>query len=136
MASPFGISGQIARLNIASVGTFGVTKIESHRTYINADTTVTQNNWECFCPVVRGCVLDVSVPLSTAVSQWIDDAFDTASFDSPPTINGLTCSLESNPSGGETFSGCGIIDDYRVLYEAKDASRVVFTIKFTGEVTA
>jgi hypothetical protein len=130
------ISGQVALLTIAGVGSFGVTKVEPKRSYVNADTTVTQNNWEQFCPIVRGAMLDVSVPLSSNLSQWIDDAFDAAEFDAGPTINGLTCSLSSLPAAGETFSGEGLIENYSVVYDSKDAARLVFSIRFTGEVTA
>jgi hypothetical protein len=136
MAQPYGISGQVARLNIDSVGSFGVTKVTPNRTYVNPETTITQNNWQQYCPVVRGMKLDCEVPLDSSYTAWIDDAFDTASFDSPATINGLNCSLESNPAIGETFSGCGIIEDYKVVYDSKDAARLIFTILFTGKVTA
>lgn len=130
------LSGQIALLTINGVGSFGVTKVEAKRTYVNADTTVTQNNWEQFCPIVRGCTLDVSVPLSSKISGWIDDVFDAAEFDGGSFINGKTCTLDALPAVGETFSGTGLIESYNVVYDSKDAVRLVFTIKFTGEVTA
>lgn len=128
------ISGQVGILDINGVGAFGVTKIEAKRTWVNADTTVTQYSWEQFCPIVRGCTLDVSVPLSSHISGWIDDVFDASEFAGGGAVSGLTCNLSSTPAGGETFSGTGLIESYAVAYDAKDAVRLVFTIKFTGEV--
>ena len=128
------ISGQIAKLTIAGVGSFGVTKIEAKKSYVNADVTVTQNSWEQFCPIVRGMILDVSVPLSSALASWIDDAFDGAEFNNAPTINGLACTLDSNPAAGEVYIGTGLIESYNIIYDAKDAARLVFTIRMTGEV--
>ena len=141
MPDPNAMSGQLALLNIPGVGSFGVTKVEPHRTYVNADTTVTQYNWEQFTPIVRGMTLDVSVPMSIALTAFVDDVFDTPEFTdtliSPgPQPAGLACSLQSNPGGLETFSATFLIEDYRVVYDSKDAARIVFTLRATGEVTA
>jgi hypothetical protein len=134
--SPNGISGQVASLSIDGVGgSFGVTKITAHKNYTNAETTITQNYFQQYCPIVIGCRLEVEVPLSTGVSNWIDAAFEQNGEFNTSTAAGLTCSLESSPAGGEVYSGCGLIEDYKVTYDAKDAARVTFTILFTGEVS-
>lgn len=139
--NPNAMSGQLATLNIPGVGDFGVTKIEPHRTYVNADTTVTQCNWEQFTPIVRGMTMDVSVPMSSALSAFVDSIFDTPEFTdtsiSPgPQPDGIVCTLNSNPSGLETFEATFLIEDYRVIYDSKDAARIVFTLRATGEVTS
>ena len=140
MSQPNGQSGQLALLTIPGVGAFGVTKVESHRTYINADTTVTQYNWEQYTPICRGHDLDVSVPMNRHWAAWIDDIFDVPEFTnnplSPEPPNAITCTLSSNPAGAETFTADYLISEHRVVYDSKDAIRVIFTLKTTGAVTA
>lgn len=140
MSQPNGQSGQLALLTIPGVGAFGVTKIEPHRTYINADTTISQFNWEQFTPIVRGMTLDVTVPMNRQWTAWIDDVFDTPEFTdnttSPEPPNAINCTLTSNPSGAETWTADYLIEDYRVVYDSKDAIRVMFVLRATGEVTA
>jgi hypothetical protein len=133
------VSGQVAVLTIPGIGAFGVTKVESHRTFINADTTVTQFSWEQATPVCRGMTLDVSIPITPALTAWVDDIFDSAEFTGTGSIayaNAPTCTLSSNPAGGETFTADYLIEDHRVAYDSKDAARIIFTLKATGKVTA
>ena len=141
MSSPNGITSQLGHLNITGVGDFGFTKCEPHRTFVNADTTITQNNYEQFTPIVRGMTIEVTVPMARSWADWIDSVFDTASFGgegntiSPEPPDAVECNVASNPGGLETYNGNYLLDDHRVVYDSKDAARVIFTLRATGSFT-
>ena len=126
-------SSQGASLTIAGVGAaFGVTSIKTKRGYTNADVTVTTSLcWEEYTPICRGVSYDVEVPFD-AVQTSIDGIFD-AQFNANPGTP-VTCTLTQTNSIRTISSGC-VLENFEVDDSAKDAVRLVFTLRATGQVT-
>lgn len=125
-------SGQGGQLNIAGIGAFGVTSCKPKRSYTNADVTVTSSNsWEEFVPICRGLMYDVEVPFDANQSA-IDVAFDVQ-FNANPG-NPITVTFTVT-NGARSYSGGGVMESYELDNSAKDAVRLVFTIRVTGPVS-
>ena len=125
-------SGQGGQLTIAGIGQFGVTSCKPKRSYNNADVTVTtSNSWEEFVPITRGLTYEVEVPFD-ANQSGIDVAFD-AQYNANPGAP-IACSFQMS-NAARTYSGGGIMENYELDDSAKDAVRLMFTIRVTGPVS-
>ena len=107
-------SGQGGQLTIAGIGQFGVTSCKPKRSYNNADVTVTtSNSWEEFVPITRGLTY--------------------AQYNANPGAP-IACSFQIS-NAARTYSGGGIMENYELDDSAKDAVRLMFTIRVTGPVS-
>lgn len=124
-------SGQGGQLTIAGVGTFGVTSCKPKRSYNNADVTVTTSNcWEEFVPICRGLMYDIEVPFD-ANQTAIDVVFD-AQFNANPG-NPISVTFQIT-NAARTYQGGGVMENYELDDSAKDAVRLIFSIRVTGPV--
>ena len=131
MSNPNGLSGQGGSLTIDST-TLACSKMKLRKVYNNADTTVTDAGWGQITPVVRDWFIDVEIPWTGTV-QGIDELFDASDYDTAtPTGQAVTFTLPN----AQTYSGQACLDgDYSVDDSARDAVRLVFTLKGTGALT-
>ena len=136
MGSAYGQSGQGSSFTIGSVGPLKTTRMKLRKAYSNADTTVTDDGWGRLCPVYRDWMIDIEMPSRTAdSSQTIVDAFDSQTF--PPNVEDVdlpSCTFVL--PNGRTYSGSGMLDgEVQVDNSAKDAVRLIFTVKGSGALT-
>jgi len=131
MSNPNGLSGQGMQLTIGAV-TLKATRMKLRRTFNNADTTVSGNGYDNSTPIWRGWFIDVEIPWGPAIS--VDGLFDTSDYETEtPTGQPVNFTL----SDGSYYSGQAILDgDYQIDSAAKDAVRLVFTMKGVGAFTS
>ncbi len=142
----YGISSQSATIALSNdsgdIGPFGGTKIKQRRTYSNADTTTTysteqedpSSGWEESISITRGMLVDVEVPLKDDVNislldQWFDDQVYDSDTPTPFEVV-VTYPLQNNAQ--RSFDA--ILETHDIDASAKDAMRLTFTLKVTGEV--
>ena len=133
------ISGQSGRLTIPNVGTFGVTRARIKTQYTNADTTVTTSGaYEEFMPIARGRTYEIEVPFDGDVTG-IEMALEAFMFpaNTVPSLPTITYVIQSIAGGAtyRTSSGSGLLESYELDDDARDALRLVFTVRMTGTVT-
>lgn len=133
MGNAYGASSQGSTITIGSVGPLKCTRIKLRNPYHNADTTVTDEGFSKLAPIYQDWMLDVEMPVRTAdASDTITEAFDTDAF--PPNVEDVTipdCTFAL--SNGTTYSGAAMLDgEVQVIVDAKDAIRLVFTVKGSG----
>lgn len=136
MGNAYGQSGQTGSVLIGGIGPLACTKIKLRKAYNNADTTVTDDGWGKLCPVYRDWFIDVEMPSRSAdESETIVDAFDDDAFpDNIEDVNIPSCVFRL--PNGRTYQGDGMLDgEVQVDDSAKDAVRLMFTIKGSGPLT-
>jgi len=126
------LTGQSGSVTIGG-NSFGVTEWKLNRAYNNVDVTVTTGGaWEEFCPITRSWSVEISVPFDVNGAN-IDGAFDVGCFALNGNDGPLVCTFLLK--AGKTYSGSGLLENYTVTDNAKDACRVTFNIKGTGVLT-
>lgn len=135
MANAYGQSGQGGSFTLGTVGPLKCTRIKLRKAFENADTTVSDDGWGKLCPIYRNWMVDVEIPSRTAdASETIVDAFDSNAF--PPNVEDVTIpQVTFVLPNGRTYTGNGMLDgEVQVDDSAKDAVRLIFTVKGSGEL--
>ena len=135
MGKAYGQSGQMGAITIGTIGPLKCTRIKLVKTYNNADTTVTDDGWGKLCPVYRDWRVEVEMPSRSADdSQLILSSFDDDAF--PKNVEDVEIpDITFVLPNGLTYTGSGMLDgDCSTDDTAKDAVRLSFTIKGSGEL--
>ena len=134
--SAYGQSGHTGRITIDTVGPLSCTRIKLRKAFNNADTTVTDDGWGKLCPIYRDWMIDVELPSRSGdASETIVDAFDDDAY--PDNVEDVYIpEVTFRLPNGRTYTGNGMLEgEVTVDDSARDAVRLSFTIKGSGELT-
>ena len=139
---PTRISGQSGLLTINGLNanpTFGVTSCKLKSSYTNADVTVTSSGaYEEYIPIVRGKTYEIEVPFDAATTPLgIEAYFESLMFPANGQINlpAVSYAIKAGNTTVRQYSGLGMLESFEINDSAKDAVRVIFTVRMTGTVT-
>lgn len=147
---PTRVPGQGGFLTIGGLNgnpTFGVSKCRLKTTYVNADVTVTapsasptavtQANEE-FMPICRGRTYEIECPFDASIAPMGIEAYFESLMYPAGAITLPTVQYQIKNVNGTVFrsySGTGMLENFEIVDDAKDALRVIFTVRMTGAVT-
>ena len=150
MPAPTRVSGQTGFLTIGGLNgnpTFGVSRCRLKTAYTNAEVTITAPNSapdattignEEFIPICRGRTYEIECPFDAQIAPMgIEAYFESIMYPAGAvTLPTVQYQIKTaNNTVIRSYSGLGMLENYEIDNDAKDAVRVIFTIRMTGKVT-
>jgi hypothetical protein len=147
---PIRVSGQTGYLTVNGLNgnpTFGVSRCRLKTNYTNADVTVTAPSAaptaadlgnEEFIPICRGRTYEIECPFDASIAPMgLEAYFESIMFPAAAaTLPTVQYQIKTaNGTVVRSYSGLGMLENYEIDTNAKDAVRVTFTIRMTGKVT-